>query len=454
MSDIFISYAHIDNQPFSEGEKGWISHLINHLRNELSRKMGRAENYELWMDFRLKGSDELTPAIEDQLVKTHALVILLSPGWLASEWCQRELKVFAQHLAHPAGRVFVVELDQIALKDKPPILHDLLTYRFWQKNDQDRIKQLGYPVPLKEHEAYYDRLRDLSNDLATSLKAKQVAKPAVTTQTESTVQPAQATVYVAPVNDALYEQRASLISNLRQLGIAALPLNNDWDEIKFAADAALCSHFVQLLDAGWSYGIPLKQHALAMATGKPIVQWRETKLEFSAAREEQKSLLLGATVMATSLTEFTRHIQEKVFPKPPEPIPARDPEDKLVFVHACPNDIVSAREVANELGSKGYTALLPIYQGTASDINQKIERNFKRCDVLLMLHRQAPADLVEDCLLDARRQIKQREQKPHVLICQGEQADELGIVLAGALTLPCREKFETRCLDLFLQEVS
>ncbi len=71
-----------------------------------------------------------------------------------------------------------------------------------------------------------------------------------------------------------------------------------------------------------------------------------------------------------------------------------------------------------------------------------------------MLHRQAPADLVEDCLLDARRQIKQREQKPHVLICQGEQADELGIVLAGALTLPCREKFETRCLDLFLQEVS
>ena len=236
MSDIFISYAHVDNQPMTEGEKGWITHLINHLRNEISRKMGRAENYELWMDFRLKGSDELTPAIEDQLVKTHALVILLSPGWLASEWCQRELKVFAQHLAHPAGRIFVVELDQIALKDKPPVLHDLLTYRFWQKTDQERIKQLGYPVPLKEHEAYYDRLRDLSNDLATSLKAKQVAKPAVTTQTESTVQSAQATVYVAPVNDALYEQRASLISNLRQLGIAALPLNNDWDESNSTLD--------------------------------------------------------------------------------------------------------------------------------------------------------------------------------------------------------------------------
>jgi hypothetical protein len=280
------------------------------------------------------------------------------------------------------------------------------------------------------------------------------AIPDATQLPQVTAQPAaQATVYVAPVNDALYEQRASLISNLAQLGIAALPLNNDWDESTFAADMAHCSRFVQLLDAGWNYGISVKQHALAVATGKPIEQWRDTQLDFAAARPEQKNLLLSATVMAASLTEFTRDLKEKVFPKPPDILPPRDSDDKLVFVHACPDDIAPAREVATELSAKGYDAMLPSYQGSPADINRKIERNYKSCDVLLVLHRQASVELVEDCLLEARRHIKQREHKPPVLICQGEQAGELGIVLAGSLTLACREKFETRCLDLFLAEV-
>lgn len=462
MPDIFISYAHIDDQLYANEAKGWVTHFFNNLRNEVTSKLGRAEFCDLWKDFRLSGNSAITPEIEQQLRSTHTLVILLSAGWLASPWCRYELEFFSQRFAAQDKRIFVVELDRIDAAQKPPILRDLLTYRFWRSNDRERIRRLGFPVPQISDQAYFDELCDLSSDLVKLLRSihpptpTPLAKaiPAATQLPTAAAQPAaQATMYVAPVNDALYEQRASLISHLAQLGIAALPLNNDWDESTFAADMAQCAHFVQLLDAGWSYGIPLKQHALALAAGKPVAQWRESQLDYSAARAEQKALLLGATVMAATLTEFTRHLQEKIFPKPPDTPPPRESDDTLVFVHACPDDIAPAREVAAELGAKGYDALLPSYQGSPADISRKIERNYKSCDVLLVLHRQAPVDLVEDCLLEARRHIKQREQKPPVLICQGEQAGELGVVLAGSLTLPCREKFETRCLDLFLQEV-
>lgn len=461
MPDIFISYAHIDDQLYANERKGWVTHFFNNLRNEVTSKIGRAEFCDLWKDFRLSGNTAITPEIEQQLASTHTLVILLSAGWLASPWCRYELEFISKRFSARDKRIFVVELDQIASDKKPPILRDLLTYRFWRKNDQERVRRLGFPIPQISDQAYFDELCDLSSDLVKLLLTLNppaptplaTAIPDATQLPKTTASPAAATVYVAPVNDALYEQRASLISNLAQLGIAALPLNNDWDETTFAADMAHCSRFVQLLDAGWSYGIPVKQHALAVATGKPIEQWRDTQLDFAAARPEQKSLLLGTTVMAASLTEFTRDVKEKVFPKPPDTLPLRDSNDKLVFVHACPDDITPAREVAAELSAKGYDALLPSYQGSPADINRKIERNYKSCDVLLVLHRQASVELVEDSLLEARRFIKQREHKPPVLICQGEQAGELGIVLAGSLTLPCREKFETRCLDLFLQEV-
>lgn len=64
LPDIFISYAHIDDQPFANEEKGRIPHFVNNFRDVLGRKIGRAEDYDLWKDFRLKGSDALTPVIE------------------------------------------------------------------------------------------------------------------------------------------------------------------------------------------------------------------------------------------------------------------------------------------------------------------------------------------------------------------------------------------------------
>lgn len=451
MTDIFISYAHIDNQPFSEGEKGWITHLVNNLGNRLAQKLGRKEYYDLWMDYRLKGSDGITPEIMARLAEVEILVVLLSPGWLESKWCQLELTTFCQRFPSPAGRVFVVELDSLTKEEKPPILHDVLPYQFWYQNDQKRVRQLGHPVPQPKHEAYFDRVRDLSDDLAEVLKKKVVptgdALPPV-------IEAPKATVYVPPVSRALLTQRTNLVNELRLWGIAVLPTHNKTDD-QMETHLAQCSHFVQLLDDDEAMGIPCAQHALALKTlknPKNILQWRDSELKFEHADPEQHALLTGKTVIAATLTDFMRMVCEAVLPKPPD-IKLTPTGKTMVFVHACHDDLEQARNVLKALQKDGYDAHSRSKDAPPDIASKQISRYYQCCDVLLLLHHQAPAYHVDECLWEARSFIIQREKKPKVMICQGSNAEELTENLADALLLPCRDEFQTRCLTQFLQEV-
>jgi hypothetical protein len=464
LASVFVSYAQVDNQAFSGEEKGWITHFVNNLRKEVNRRLGRAEDYQLWMDFRLKGNDELTPAIEKQVKQADTLVLFLSTGWLASTWCQQELRWFVDDPAKQhAGRIFVVELESFDPQTKPEAFRDCLNYPFWQKTDQDKVRQLGYPLLRKENsdfQLYFDRLLDLCRDLATKLSQHR-NKP------EPPEIEIKATVYVAPVGDALYENRASLITELRQFGIDSIPRNNalDLDSFKQAMerDLAQCSHFVQLLDTDWNLGIPAKQLRIAETSGKPILQWRSRDLDYTKAREEQKKLLEGKHVIACTQSEFTQHVRKAVLPEPePEPKPEEEPEvakppitQKMVFVHTGQQDLQLARKIAGDLLSKGYGYALPRYTGDAASIRKSIERGLTSCDVLLMLQRETPAEALDDFLSEAH--LSNLDQGKHLamLMCRTQEAEALTFFPPGLRVLQCNcLDFTDYCLEQFLQAVA
>lgn len=447
MPDIFVSYAHVDDQPFAEGEKGWITHFSHHLRTELNRRMGRRDNYSFWKDFRLSGNDGVTPEIEQQVTQANTLLILLSQGWLASPWCQKELEIFRDTHPDVNQRIFVVELESFKQDDKPPVMQDLLCFPFWRQTDKDRVRQLGYPVPQKTDADYFDRLVDLSHDLARTLKTLQ-ASP-------QPQEPPRPTVYVAPVPDSLYGQRQNLISELRQFGIEVLPRHNVMNSDTDAA-LAKCSHFVQLLDANYSMGIPFNQHLIAEVAKKPILQWRDPQLDYLKAGifDEQKKLIEGKTVIACPLSDFIRTVRDAVLPKPPEEEPPQHINgEKMIFVHASQDDFERAYAVAQVLKAKGYGIVLPRYQGDAARIRKSIERGYQFCDILLMLQQKASADVVEDYLSEARVSTLQRETKPHILVCQGDEAEELFFIPPGVIPLMCNSNFDEHCLEQFLAEV-
>ncbi|UJS23069.1 toll/interleukin-1 receptor domain-containing protein [Thiothrix winogradskyi] len=450
VADIFVSFAHVDDQPVANQQQGWITHFTNDLRGELNRRMGRKDNYHFWKDFRLKGNDAVTPEIEQQVTQANTLVILFSTGWMASPWCQRELELFQSSHPDLSKRIFVIELERVAMLDKPVIIRDLLNYPFWRVTDKDRVRQLGFPVPQATDSAYYERLVDLSHDLANAIKSLRAS-------TAEPIEAPKATVYVAPVNDSLYSQRQSVISELRQFGIESLPRANSHKVADMETLLTQCSHFVQLLDANYTMGVPYDQHFIADAAKKPILQWRDPKLDYSGGHvpDEQRQLLGGKTVIAAPLSDFIRMVREAVLPKPKQPDDETPKVNgaQMVFVHAAQEDYGRADSLANKLCDKGFSVVLPVYQGKPERIRTSIERGYQRCDVLLMLYLQASPEIVDEFLYDAQAAIVRRESKPRILICQDAQAEGLSVRLHGMKTWVCHNNFDEHCLEQFLAEV-
>jgi hypothetical protein len=103
-SDVFISYAHIDNQPLPGGQDGWVTVFHEALEQFLSRFKGG--NARVWRDKKLRGNDVFSDEIMDQFPKTAALISVLTPRYLSSEWCTKEINGFCG-VAQRTGGVVV-----------------------------------------------------------------------------------------------------------------------------------------------------------------------------------------------------------------------------------------------------------------------------------------------------------------------------------------------------------
>ena len=99
--DLFISYTHIDNQSLSPDQDGWISTFHKALEIRLSQLRG--EMPRIWRDRKLQGNDYFSDAIFETLSNAALLISILSPRYLKSEWCMRELQHFCQTAAQSGG---------------------------------------------------------------------------------------------------------------------------------------------------------------------------------------------------------------------------------------------------------------------------------------------------------------------------------------------------------------
>lgn len=68
--DIFVSYAHVDDQPFLDNPRGreqpvgWVATLVTLLSKLPAQKFGRAEAFSLWFDANnLRGNHTVTDEI-------------------------------------------------------------------------------------------------------------------------------------------------------------------------------------------------------------------------------------------------------------------------------------------------------------------------------------------------------------------------------------------------------
>ena len=192
-------------------------------------------------------------------------------------------------------------------------------------------------------------------------------------------------------------------------------------------------------------GIPCNQHLIAEVAKKPILQWRDPKLDYSGGHvpEEQRKLLEGKTVIAAPLADFIRMVREAVLPKARQMRNRPKPNGKkMVFVHASQDDFERARCVAQTPCRKnGYGIALPRYQGEPD--------KFARALSVVI-------SVVMFCCCSTRKRQRmwwriicrrhwfkpcKRETKPSMLICQGDDAEELYFIPPGDANVGVPQRF-------------
>jgi hypothetical protein len=257
--DAFISYAHLDNLELSEGHKGWVANLHRALETKVSQLLGRRSR--IWRDPKLAGNDVLSDTLIEQLRKVAALVSVLSPGYVRSEWGRRELAEFCKACEEQGGlliqdkaRIFKVLKTPVPRQLLPPELEAVLGYEFFKVDPETgRARELDEIFGPEAERDFWLKLDDLAHDvcgLIQLIDASSVDVPPVVVE--------HGTVFLAETTSDLREQRDAIKRDLQQHGYTVLPARSLPLSVEEAAaaireDLALCRMSIHMI--GRHYGL-------------------------------------------------------------------------------------------------------------------------------------------------------------------------------------------------------
>lgn len=463
--DVFVSYAHVDDEPEPGETKGWVTTLVSSLKTKLAQKLGRSDAFSLWMDHELLGHAGVSHQITGVLERTATLVVILSPGYLASSWCQREASAFLSHLSQrresaSSSQIFVVRRDKID-GGEPEEFAELAGYQFWVQDTLETTAHiLGTPRPDPSDRRYYDRLNDLATELAAHLKSLRDPAPR---GPQEVIPDQRPTIFIAEPTDDLDVVHDDVKRYLQQADLHVLP--DRWyprDPGAFqraaARDLARSDVFVQLLSGSAGKRTPdvpdgyahLQFH-MAESAGKPILQWRSEELDPAKIGDGlHRALLERETVLAVGIEEFKRTIKERVVKKP---APPAKPIDAFVFVDGEAEDNPLAEQVCEALKQYGAGYVLPERRGTAAEIRSELERNLVDCDALIVVYGTSDRGWVDEQLRQCRKALSKRERPLQaVAVYEGPPVtkERLNVNLPKMLTIDCRRGLNHVALNTFL----
>jgi hypothetical protein len=436
----------VDDEPLRDGGDGWVTTFTKCLKIKLNQLLGRPDAYTWWIDHELHGGQQITPEILEKVRRSAMLLVILSPGYAASEWCRLELDTFAGFIARGEGRsIFIVDRCKIDDTVLSSPVRDVKRSRFWTEDPMTRRpRTVGDPEPDR---AYFDAVTDLSMEIVAAVKemrrgASRSAAPAPLAS--------NGTVFLAEVTDDLDEQRNNVRRYLDQAGIAVLPkdtcsLRPDAFRQAVKEGLAAADLFVQLLSeipgkrpADMPEGYAKCQLELALSLGKPVLQWRSAALDMATVEDNiQHALLDAPTVRAEGIEDFKRGIRRYFDDrlKPPAP-PAS--VDAFVFVDMQSTDRQLALELCDILDRCGAGYVLPCED--PRKFRKELKQKVSECNALILIYSATTRSWVED---HQRELLKMLTARPRPLRAKAlvvgppDPKDRLLIKLPGMQTIDC-----------------
>lgn len=143
-TNIYLSYAYVDNQNFVDDDKGWISAFKDDLENELSFLMGKITPVTIFHNKQFESPNLLTIKY---IRTTDIFVVIGTPAYYLSDFCQKEMKLFLKRNdVDPYQRIFLVErkpFDDNSIQRSIPFKHSFLFYEAEKENGWSRKVEKG-----------------------------------------------------------------------------------------------------------------------------------------------------------------------------------------------------------------------------------------------------------------------------------------------------------------------
>jgi hypothetical protein len=403
VNDIFISYAHKDNLPFGEDGKSWVSDLHRDLETRLQQY--RREPVQIWRDRKLAGTDVFGAEIETQLQAAELLVAVLSPRYLASEWCLRELESFMRS-AERRGRLVVGNKYSVLKVVKLPIprgelpapLQATLGYGFFiEDRETGRIRELYLHPEQEIRRSYWAKVDDLAQDIANLLELRTSAAP-----------PRRgngAAIYLAWTTTDVQRERDALCRELLARGHQVLPASAPpfgAPELLAAvtADLARSRFSVHLIGARYGFvpegeerSIVRLQHDLARAGHRPRIVWappglqplEEKQRAFLEAIQLDPPPLNGFEFLKTSVEELKAFVLDRLLQHRPESRESRPPGSPVQIYLICDQlDRDAVKPIETRLREEGLEVTLPVFKGDAARIREDHQETLKVCNAVLV----------------------------------------------------------------------
>lgn len=233
---VFISYAHIDNLPLSPEQQGWISRFHQTFSVFLSQRMGGPA--QIWRDQKLQGNDIFSDEIVNQFHETALFISIISPRYVRSEWCKKEINEFCNFAKDDGG--LIVDNKSRVLKvvktpvDRehgeedvlPAVVRDSLGYEFYVQDDQGPI-ELDPDFGENFKQDYLRKVCILANNASQLLRCFQESPSTEDNQPPEPIIPSAAgrktVVFLASCSYDQRDQRELIEADLRSHGYLVLP---------------------------------------------------------------------------------------------------------------------------------------------------------------------------------------------------------------------------------------
>jgi len=408
--DAFISYAHIDNEPLPDEKEGWVTRFDKALRQVLSRYTGKDAN--IWRDEKLQGNDVFSDEILSQFPETAVLVSVLSPRYLKSDWCSKEMTQFYE-IAEKTGGIIIGNKCRIFKIIKTPfgkdesfppevagVLGRILGYEFYHLGDDNTPQELD---PAYGDSARQEFLKSVTRvawhikellDVMSSAPAAGKAMPSI---------------YLAECTRDQRDARATLEGELKRLGYDIVPdsqLPTDSAEYVAEVERLLqqCELSIHLI--GSSYGVVpdgtdqsvvalqnqsavniSRKNGLARVISVPAdLQTTDPRQQaFITALHQDAGLQFGADLITGGIEDLKSAVRAAIARvERAAAAPVADGDKTLVYVICDPRDIQATVPLAKSLVASGMRVELTVFDGDAAAVREANEQLMKTAGAIVL----------------------------------------------------------------------